>query len=72
MYRSFNYLVKFIPKYFVVIDAIESGSDEKAFEATLDSGEEEFDPFEELMKAAGEAEEKETAKAVSLISPNIC
>ena len=45
----------------VVIDAIESGSDEKAFEATLDSGEEEFDPFEELMKAAGEAEEKEAA-----------
>ena len=45
----------------VVIDAIEGGSDEKAFEETLDSGEEEFDPFEELMKAAGEAEEKETA-----------
>ena len=45
----------------VVIDAIENGSDEQAFEATLDSGEEEFDPFEELMKAAGEAEEKEAA-----------
>ena len=44
----------------VVIDAIENGSDEQAFEATLDSGEKEFDPFEELMKAAGEAEEKET------------
>lgn len=44
----------------VVIDAIENGSDAQAFEATLDSGEEEFDPFEELMKAAGEAEETET------------
>ena len=44
----------------VVIDAIENGSDEKAFEAALDSGEEEFDPFEELMKVAGEAEEKDT------------
>jgi SNF2 family DNA or RNA helicase len=42
----------------VVMDAIETGSDADAFTKTLDSGEEEFDPFEALMKAAEEAEEK--------------
>lgn len=41
----------------VVVDAIEGGSDEKAFEQTLDSGEEEFDPFEALMAAAAEPED---------------
>lgn len=41
----------------VVVDAIEGGSDEKAFEQTLDSGEEEFDPFETLMAAAAEPED---------------
>lgn len=41
----------------VVADAIEGGSDEKAFEQTLDSGEEEFDPFEALMAAAAEPED---------------
>ena len=38
------------------VDAIEGGSDEKAFEQTLDSGEEEFDPYEALMAAAAEPE----------------
>ena len=42
----------------VVMDAIETGSDADAFTKTLDSGEEEFDPFEALMKAAEEAEER--------------
>lgn len=41
----------------VVVDAIEGGSDEKAFEQTLDSGEEKFDPFEALMAAAAEPED---------------
>lgn len=41
----------------VVVDVIEGGSDEKAFEQTLDSGEEEFNPFEALMAAAAEAED---------------
>ena len=41
----------------VVVDAIEGGSDEKAFEQTLDSGEEEFNPFEALMAAAAEPED---------------
>ncbi len=38
----------------VVADAIENGSDETAFSDILDAGEEEFDPFEALMAAAGE------------------
>ncbi len=45
----------------VVMDAIETGSDAEAFTKTLDSGEEEFDPFEALMRAAEEAEEKTEA-----------
>lgn len=40
----------------VIIDAIESGSDEKAFADLLDAGEEEFDPLEALMAAASQAE----------------
>lgn len=43
----------------VVADAIENGSDETAFSDTLDAGEDEFDPFEALMAAAGETEEVE-------------
>ena len=38
----------------VVSDAIESGADAAAFENILDSGEEEFDPFEALMAASEE------------------
>ena len=38
----------------VVSEAIETGSDASAFESALDSGEEEFDPFEALMAAASE------------------
>ena len=50
----------------VVVDAIEGGSDADAFEKTLDNGEEEFDPFEALMRAAEQAEEKteEASKTV--------
>ena len=43
----------------VVADAIENGADEAAFSNTLDAGEDEFDPFEALMAAAGEIEESE-------------
>lgn len=43
----------------VIADAIENGSDETAFSDTLDTGENEFDPFEALMAAAGETEEVE-------------
>ena len=42
----------------VVSETIEGGSDAAAFEKTLDNGEEDFDPFEALMKAAEKAEEK--------------
>ena len=45
----------------VVMDAIEAGSDADAFTKALDRGEEEFDPFEALMRAAEEAEEKTEA-----------
>ena len=38
----------------VVSDAIENGADAAAFEKVLDSGEEEFDPFEALMAASNE------------------
>lgn len=38
----------------VVSEAIESGADAAAFESILDSGEEEFDPFEALMAAAAD------------------
>ena len=41
----------------VVAEAIEGGSDAAAFEQSLDAGEDDFDPFEALMAAAGEAEE---------------
>lgn len=41
----------------VVVNAIEGGSDENAFEKTLDSSEEEFDPFEALMAAAAEPDD---------------
>ena len=43
----------------VVAEAIESGSDSAAFEQTLAADEDEFDPFEALMAAAGEATEEE-------------
>ena len=48
----------------VVADAIENGLDETAFSDTLDAGEDEFDPFEALMAAAGETEEVESESAV--------
>ena len=43
----------------VVMETFENGSDAAAFEETLDSGEEEFDPFELLMEAAAEPERKQ-------------
>lgn len=48
----------------VVADAIENGSDETAFSDTLNAGEDEFDPFEALMAAAGETEEVESESDV--------
>lgn len=47
----------------VVSDAIEGGSDEAAFEKTLNAGEADFDPFEALMSAASEAENAETKES---------
>ena len=46
----------------VVMGFIEAGSDEKEFEKALDSGEEEFDPFEVLMSQASAAEQKDPVK----------
>lgn len=47
----------------VVAEAIEAGSDAESFEKTLDSGEEDFDPFEALMAAASEAENESEKKS---------
>ena len=47
----------------VVIDAIENGADTDAFEQVLDNGQEEFDPFEALMKGAEESDEQEIEKS---------
>ena len=47
----------------VVAEAIEDGSNADAFEQTLDAGEDDFDPFEALMAAAGEAEAEEEKKS---------
>ncbi len=47
----------------VVMKVIETGSDAEAFEKTLDSGEEEFNPFEALMRAAEEAEKTTEASS---------
>lgn len=53
----------------VVSDAIENGSDADAFEKTLDSGEEEFDPLEALMAASTEnAEPAKVKKDETLFS----
>ena len=53
----------------VVSDAIENGSDADAFEKTLDSGEEEFDPLEALMAASTEdAEPVKVKKDETLFS----
>lgn len=41
----------------VVIDTLENGADATQFEKTLESGEEEFDPFELLMKEAASPEQ---------------
>ena len=48
----------------VVRDAIEEGTNATAFEHTLDTGEEEFDPFEALMAAAAEADENDPVSEV--------
>lgn len=47
----------------VVSDAIEGGSDEAAFEKTLNASANDFDPFEALMSAASEAENDETKES---------
>lgn len=47
----------------VVAEAIEDGSDADAFEQTLDAGEKDFDPFEAMMAAAGEAEAEAEKKS---------
>ena len=47
----------------VVSDAIEGGADASAFESILDSGEEEFDPFEALMAASEDDKEPVQVKS---------
>ena len=47
----------------VVAEAIEAGSNADAFEKALDSGEDDFDPFEALMAVAGEAENESEKKS---------
>lgn len=55
----------------VVIDAIENGADADAFEQVLDNGQEEFDPFEALMKGAEESEEQEIEKSKTVIDETL-
>ncbi|MCF0233166.1 MAG: hypothetical protein HUJ63_13150, partial [Enterococcus sp.] len=43
----------------VIIENLENGADAEAFEKTLDSGEEAFDPFEILMQQAASSDQKE-------------
>ena len=52
----------------VIAEVIENGVDEEAFSNILDTGEEEFDPFEMLMKAAGMEDEKDAAKGAEIVS----
>lgn len=47
----------------IVSDAIESGSDEVAFEKLMNSGEDEFDPFEAIMAEAGKASEEKSTQS---------
>lgn len=47
----------------VVAEAIEKGSDADAFEQSLDAGEDDFDPFEALMAAAGETHPAEKSQS---------
>lgn len=47
----------------VVAETIESGSDSDVFEQTLDAGEDDFDPFEALMAAAGKEEDEDEKKS---------
>ena len=47
----------------VVAETIEAGSDSDAFEQTLDAGEDDFDPFEALMAAAGKEEDEDEKKS---------
>lgn len=46
----------------VILDTIENGSDADAFSEALDSGEEEFDPFEALMAASADTWEPASVK----------
>ncbi len=50
-----------------VAEAIEGGADAEAFGQMLDSGEEEFDPFEALIKAAQNGPDK-TAQATAIVT----
>lgn len=50
----------------VVSEAIEDGSDAESFERALDTGEEEFNPFEALMAAAGEGEDEDRKQSITV------
>lgn len=55
----------------VVEEAIEGGSDEAAFLQALDADEEEFDPYEAMMAAAGAAEENKITQADAVIDETL-
>ncbi len=55
----------------VVMDAIENGSDETAFEETLDMGEKEFDPLELLMRDAAKADKKDSSPSKTVVDETL-
>lgn len=55
----------------VVAETIEGGSDAVAFEQTLDDREDDFDPFEALMAAAGKAEKEDEKRSETVIDETL-
>ena len=55
----------------VVAEAIEDGADAVAFEQTLDDGEDDFDPFEALMAAAGKAKKESKMSSETVIDETL-
>lgn len=55
----------------VVAEAIEDGSNAVAFEQTLDDRENDFDPFEALMAAAGKAEKEDEKRSETVIDETL-
>lgn len=55
----------------VVAEAIEDGSNAVTFEQTLDDRENDFDPFEALMAAAGKAEKEDEKRSETVIDETL-